>query len=83
VKQYLDKLTSEQTRLDIPRQHPQDLRRDRDAQNCILMTWHITFEHIRQQESSAADLLSLMSFFDFNAIPEALLYTRLLKQTVT
>lgn len=83
VKQYLDKLTSEQTRLDILGQHTQDLRRDRDAQNCILKTWHITFEHIRQRESSAADLLSLMSFFDRNAIPEALLYKRVLEKTVT
>jgi tetratricopeptide (TPR) repeat protein len=83
VKRYLDKLTSEQTRQDILGQQTQDLRRDRDAQNCILKTWHITFEHIRRQESSAADLLSLMSFFDRNAIPEALLYEMVLKKTVT
>jgi tetratricopeptide (TPR) repeat protein len=83
VKRYLDRLTSEQTLQDILGQQTQDLRRDRDAQNCILKTWHITFEHIRRQESSAADLLSLMSFFDRNAIPEALLYEMALKKTVT
>lgn len=83
VKQYLDRLVSEQTRLDVLGQHTRDLRRDRNAQNCILKTWHITFEHIRQRESSAADLLSLMSFFDRNAIPEALLHTRAVDQTVT
>ena len=81
VKQYLDKLTSVQTRLDILGQQTQDLRRDRDAQNCILKTWHITFEHIRQRKSSAADLLSLMSFFDRNAIPESLLHMRNLDQS--
>jgi tetratricopeptide (TPR) repeat protein len=81
VKEYLDKLTGEQTRLDVLGQHTRDLRRDRDAQNCILKTWHITFEHIRQRESSAADLLSLMSFFDRNAIPESLLHMRDLDQT--
>ncbi|KAM0724011.1 hypothetical protein Q7P37_001002 [Cladosporium fusiforme] len=53
-----------------------DLRRDRDAKNSILSTWQISFEHIRSIRRSAADLLSLMSCFDRQAIPEALLRTR-------
>jgi tetratricopeptide (TPR) repeat protein len=83
VRQYLDRLAREQTRLDVLGQHTRDLRRDRNAQNSILKTWHITFEHIHQQESSAADLLSLMSFFDRNAIPEALLHTRVFEHIFT
>jgi len=83
VKQYLDQLTSEETRLDILGHSLPNLQRDRDAENCISKTWHISFEHIRQQRSSAADLLSLMSFFDRHDVPEALLHNRFLEQSAT
>ncbi|KAF2464373.1 uncharacterized protein BDR25DRAFT_96892 [Lindgomyces ingoldianus] len=49
------------------------LRRDLEAKNSILITWQISFDHILQARRSAADLLSLMSFFDRQGIPEALL----------
>ncbi|KAI4251755.1 MAG: hypothetical protein L6R42_008244, partial [Xanthoria sp. 1 TBL-2021] len=52
------------------------LRRDWAAENSIIVTWQISFEHIRHIRPSAADLLSLMSFFDRQGIPEALLRTR-------
>lgn len=51
-------------------------RRDREAKNSIITTWHISFDYIRQTKPSAADLLSLMSFFDRQGIPEALLRRR-------
>ncbi|KAK4031908.1 hypothetical protein C8A01DRAFT_51165 [Parachaetomium inaequale] len=44
-----------------------DLRRGRRASNSILTTWWISFERIRSERRSAADLLSLMSFFDRQA----------------
>ncbi|KAK4207231.1 hypothetical protein QBC37DRAFT_392927 [Rhypophila decipiens] len=50
-----------------------DLRRDGGASNAILTTWQISFEHIRTKGPSAADLLSLMSFFDRQGIPECVL----------
>ena len=46
-----------------------DLRRDGGVSNAILTTWQISFDHIRSQRRSAADLLSLMSFFDRQGIP--------------
>ena len=46
-----------------------DLRRDGGASNAILTTWQISFDHIRSQRRSAADLLSLMSLFDRQGIP--------------
>jgi hypothetical protein len=52
------------------------LRRDLGVSNSIIMTWQISFEYIQQTRPSAADLLSLMSFFDRQGIPEALLHTR-------
>ena len=79
VRQYLDQLSSHSTRLDILNYNVQDLRRDRGAQHCILKTWQISFDQIRRSRSSAADLLSLMSFFDRNSIPEALLHNKLLE----
>ena len=52
------------------------LRRDWQAHNSILITWQISFEHIQGHRPSAADLLSLMSFFDRQGIPEALVQNR-------
>lgn len=52
------------------------LRRDWEAQNSIIITWQISFEYILQSWPSAADLLSLMSFFDRQGIPEALVRKR-------
>jgi Tetratricopeptide repeat len=49
------------------------LRRDWEAKNSIIITWQISFDHVSQSRPSAADLLSLMSFFDRQGIPEALL----------
>jgi len=54
----------------------EQLRRDREAKNSIIITWQISFDYIREIRPSAADLLSLMSFFDRQGIPEALLRSR-------
>lgn len=48
-------------------------RRDFEARNSIIRTWHLSFDHIQQIQPSAADLLALMSFFDRQGIPETLL----------
>ncbi|KAK4182012.1 hypothetical protein QBC35DRAFT_536746, partial [Podospora australis] len=50
-----------------------DLRRDGGASNTIFTTWQISFDHIRSKRPSAAKLLSLMSFFDRQGIPERVL----------
>jgi hypothetical protein len=50
-----------------------DLRRDESASNSVVLTWQISFECIREQRRSAADLLSLMSFFNPQGIPEWIL----------
>ena len=46
------------------------LRRDPEARNSIIITWQLTFDHIRKEWPLSADLLSLMSFFDPQGIPE-------------
>ncbi|KAJ5532069.1 P-loop containing nucleoside triphosphate hydrolase protein [Penicillium frequentans] len=53
------------------------LRRDRDAKNSILITWQLSFDHIQQSQPAAAGLLSLMSFFDRQGIPAALIQRHL------
>lgn len=50
-----------------------DLRRDPSVVHSISTTWTISFEYIRQERSSAARLLSLMSLFDRQGIPASLL----------
>ncbi|RGP77945.1 kinesin light chain [Fusarium longipes] len=50
-----------------------DLRQDGGASNAILITWQVSFDEIRSKDPSAADLLSLMSFFNRQGIPESLL----------
>jgi tetratricopeptide (TPR) repeat protein len=50
-----------------------DFRRDGTASNSIIATWQISFEHIRGERPSATRLLSLMSLFDRQGIPEFLL----------
>jgi hypothetical protein len=50
-----------------------DLRRDLDASNSVVTTWQMSFERIRDERPSAADLLSLMSFFNPQGIPESIL----------
>ena len=47
-----------------------DLRRDESASNSVVTTWQMSFERIRQERPSAADLLSLMSFFNPQGTPE-------------
>jgi tetratricopeptide (TPR) repeat protein len=53
-----------------------DPRRDQSASNSIIVTWRMSFEHIWEQRPSAARLLSFMSFFDRQGIPEFLLHER-------
>ena len=71
---YTQKLrTNDKKRARLLSQAVTDLRRDEEASNSILATWQISFEHIRQERRSAADLLSFMSFFNPQGIPEFLL----------
>ncbi|KAI6826751.1 hypothetical protein KC340_g13820 [Hortaea werneckii] len=53
-----------------------ELRRDEEARDSIILTWQISFDTIRATRPSAADLLSLMSMYNYQGIPEYLLRTR-------
>ncbi|KAM0562365.1 hypothetical protein ACHAPJ_002055 [Fusarium lateritium] len=74
VTKYLSVLKNSNTRLaNILEKEMPDLRRDDSASYSVITTWQITFNQIRRERQSAADLLSFMSFFDTQGIPESLL----------
>ena len=63
---------SEADRLDLLSQEFQAFGRDL-VPNAIAATWTISFNQIKEKEPIAAQLLSVMSFFDRQDIPKALL----------
>ncbi|KAF7178168.1 hypothetical protein CNMCM7691_006840 [Aspergillus felis] len=77
VRQYLDEFRkSDRKKVRLLDRGKGQFRRDWEAKNSVLITWQISFDSIRQSRRSAADLLSLMSFFDRQGIPEGLLQSR-------
>ena len=50
-----------------------DLRRDPDVPNAVITSWELSFNQIREQSPRSADLLSLMSYFNRQAIPQFLI----------
>ncbi|KAF4946353.1 hypothetical protein FSARC_14214 [Fusarium sarcochroum] len=74
VPKYLSILQNNDTRVvDILNKEMPDLRRDDSASYSVITTWEITFDQIRREKRSAADLLSFMCFLDTQGIPEYLL----------
>ncbi|KAK5955635.1 hypothetical protein OHC33_003276 [Knufia fluminis] len=74
IKDYVHKLRDdpdEQLRLLCLAER--DSRRDGGATNAILLTWHISFRHIQQSHPYAGTLLGLMSIFNREQIPQAIL----------
>ena len=73
VQQYLkDFQKSDRKKTSLLNHEGGHLRRDWEAKSSIITTWQISFDYIRQVRPSAADLLSLMSFFDRQGIPDTL-----------
>jgi tetratricopeptide (TPR) repeat protein len=70
VAKYLDELKNFDKRVRLLQKEASDMRRDAQAPNSILTTWQISFDNIRQKRPSAAGMLSFMSFFDRQGIPE-------------
>lgn len=55
-----------------------ELRRDQSASNSVVTTWQMSFEQIRHERRSAAELLSLMSFFN----PQGILWSVLRRHSI-
>lgn len=75
VRSYIEGfLKSEKQRNSLLNSDTGDLWRYDGVSNSVAVTWQITFDKIRIESPSAANLLSLMSFFHPQNIPEYLLY---------
>lgn len=75
IQDYLTELgRSDKSRTRLLSADLRELRRDGEARNSILSTWQISFEQILRDRPSAADLLSVMSFYDCQGIPGFLMY---------
>jgi hypothetical protein len=71
IKKYLAEFQkSEHKKVKLLEHDAGDLRRDRVASNTVLATWQISFDYISSYQPSAASLLSFMSLFDCQGIPE-------------
>jgi hypothetical protein len=74
VQQYLGEYRqSDGRKTSLLNQAAGHLRRDEEASNSIIITWQISFYYIHRKRQSAADMLSLMNFFNRQGIQEALL----------
>lgn len=74
VSQYLrDFQKNDSEAIKLLKKEAGHLDRDWEAKNSILVTWQISFDYIRGEEPSAAELLSLMSFFDRQGIPQSVI----------
>ena len=74
VSRYLELLVKDDTeKTKLLAKGIRDPRRGDEASNSVIATWYMSFEHIRQTRRSAAQLLSLMSLFDREGIPDDLL----------
>lgn len=70
VSEYLESLRHDDSPLlGDPDAH--DSERDKASSNAIYRTWWTSFKAIRRMRPTAADLLSLMSFFHHQAIPDS------------
>ncbi|KAI8716275.1 hypothetical protein NCS52_00920700 [Fusarium sp. LHS14.1] len=75
VKTYLDAFReSDKKKGSLLNRDAGDLRRDETVSNSVVTTWQVTFEQIRRERPSAAKLLSFMSFFNPQSIPEFVLH---------
>ena len=84
MRQILDELQqSDKSKIDLLDFDAGDRRRDRPAKDSTRRTWEVSFRHLRQTRPAACDLLSLMSFFDREAIPAFLLRNRRYLQHAT
>ncbi|KAL6823409.1 P-loop containing nucleoside triphosphate hydrolase protein [Trichoderma camerunense] len=71
IEKYLAEFRkSERESMKLLKYEANDIGRDEETSNTVLRTWAMSFDHIRSRQQSAADLLSLMSFFDRQGIPE-------------
>lgn len=82
VERYLEEfLKSDARRVKLLHYEASQPGRDWGARNAILVTWQLSFDDIRVKHPLAADLLSLMCFFDKSGIPGDALHVHVPKDS--
>ena len=76
VATYLDAFRIEATRTKLLDSPGLLSHQDIHSAKTIMATWQISFDRIRQETPSAAEVLALMSMFDPSSIPEDLVHPR-------
>ncbi|KAM0231792.1 hypothetical protein ACHAPO_008374 [Fusarium lateritium] len=75
VTSYLDEICRSEKRKDsLLRSDKGDLSRQDGVSNSVVLTWQVTLEQIKRDQPRAASLLSLMSQFQAQNIPEFMLH---------
>ncbi|KAK2728443.1 Kinesin light chain 5 [Colletotrichum kahawae] len=75
VESYLEEFhNSERRKGTLLRSDRGDIQRYEGVSNSVVVTWQVTFEQIKREQPRAADLLSLMSYFQAQNIPEYMLH---------
>ncbi|KAJ0268771.1 hypothetical protein CBS470a_013803 [Colletotrichum nupharicola] len=75
ILSYLDEFQkSEKRKGTLLRSDRGDIRRYDGVSNSVVVTWQVTFEQIKREQPRAANLLSLMSYFHAQNIPEYMLH---------
>ena len=64
---------NDSTKIELLSEDFEDDTRDSELKNPIASTWIVTFEYMKAHQPLAADTLCMMSMFDAQAIPEALI----------
>ncbi|KAF6789663.1 TPR domain-containing protein [Colletotrichum sojae] len=75
IPSYLDELQkSAQRKGTLLRSDRGDIRRYDGVSNSVVLTWQLTFNQIKRDQPRAANLLSLMSYFHAQNIPQYMLH---------
>ncbi|KAF6788995.1 Kinesin light chain 5 [Colletotrichum sojae] len=75
ILSYLDEFQkSENRKGTLLRSDTGDIRQYDGVSNSVVVTWQVTFEQIKREQPRAANLLSLMSYFHAQNIPEYMLH---------
>ncbi|KAJ0335179.1 hypothetical protein COL154_013769 [Colletotrichum chrysophilum] len=75
ILSYLDEFQkSEKRKGTLLRSDRGDIRRYDGVSNSVVVTWQVTFEQIKREQPRAANMLSLMSYFHAQNIPEYMLH---------
>ena len=71
---YLTKFRrSKEDQVMLLNKNKEDVRRDPGVPNAVVTSWEISFQQIRENSPDSADLLSLMSYLNRQAIPSFLI----------